>query len=71
MGKVEAVRGLLELAREMGYEIREEWLAGTGCSVCELRGKPVLFVDAACSAQELYEQLHQILCHPEGIANSK
>lgn len=63
MSAVDSVRDLVDLARKLGYEIREEWLGGAGCSLCELRGKPVVFIDAACSAQEQAEQLREALRH--------
>lgn len=70
MGAVDAVRDLIDMARRMGYEIREEWLGGAGCSVCELRGKAVVFIDSACSAQEQWEQLRAVLPGREDPAPS-
>jgi len=70
MGAVDAVRDLVDMARRMGYEIREEWLGGSGCSICELRGKTVVFIDAACSPQEQWEQLREVLGRREDPARS-
>lgn len=65
MNAVDAVRELVESAKRMGYEVREEWLGGAGCAVCQLRGKSVVFVDAACSVQEQWEQLREVLGLPD------
>lgn len=70
MSAVNSFRDLVELAKKLGYEIREEWLGGAGCSVCELRGKPFVFIDAACSAQEQAEQLREALRHRPDSAPS-
>jgi hypothetical protein len=37
---------LLDLAEQIGIEVRQVYLGGEGGSLCRLRGKWVLFVDA-------------------------
>jgi hypothetical protein len=45
MRTLELLDYLIELARRLGFEIREEWLDGVGEGACEIRGQRVLFVD--------------------------
>ena len=47
MHTVEILGHCLDLARRMGYEIRQEWLAGNGGGGCIFRGRKILFLDLA------------------------
>ncbi|RMG01615.1 MAG: hypothetical protein D6741_04995 [Planctomycetota bacterium] len=60
MHSVERIRFLLDAAKEQGWVVREEWLSGAGCSVCELRGARVLFVDLSLPTSEVLSQLEEI-----------
>ena len=46
------LNALLDLAEEMGIEVRRDFLGGEGGGLCRLKGKWVLFVDTAGSAAE-------------------
>lgn len=64
MSAAEVLKNLEELKRrvhEMGWEIREEWLNGKGCAVCELRGTKVLFVDISVEPWERWRQLSELV----------
>jgi len=58
MHTVELLDRAIERARQLGYEIRHEWLGGKGGGDCELAGRKILFVDLACPPEE---QLAQVL----------
>ncbi|GAB6165670.1 hypothetical protein JCM19992_16700 [Thermostilla marina] len=60
MHSVERIRFLLDSAKEQGWVVREEWLSGAGCSVCELRGAKVLFVDLSLPTSEVLAQLEEM-----------
>ena len=47
---------LLNLARELGIEIRSESLGGEGGGMCILRGRRVLFVDTSADVETRYEK---------------
>ena len=57
MRTLELLDYLVDLARRLGYEIREEWLEGTGGGACELKGKRIMFVDQSLPPSERVEQL--------------
>ena len=58
MYKAECLEVALRVAKQAGYEIRHEWLGGSGGGGCELKGKRLLFVDLALGPDE---QLDQVL----------
>jgi len=45
MRTLELLDYFTDLARRVGFEVREEWLDGTGAGACEIRGQRILFVD--------------------------
>jgi len=47
---------LLNLARELGIDIRSESLGGEGGGMCVLRGRRVLFVDTSADLETRYEK---------------
>ena len=55
---VEQLEQCLDLARQVGYGIRHEWLDGSGGGACEIGGKKWIFVDLA---QTPAEQLDQVV----------
>ena len=57
MRTLELLDYLVDLARRLGYEIREEWLEGTGGGACVLKGKRIMFVDQSLPPSERVEQL--------------
>jgi hypothetical protein len=51
----------LDLAQQLGYRIREEWLGGSGGGQCEFAGCRWIFVDLALNAAEQLEQVAEAL----------
>jgi len=47
----------VEVARRLGYVIRQEWLGGVGGGACELKGRRLLFLDLALDPREQLEQV--------------
>jgi hypothetical protein len=78
MRTLELLDYLIDLARRIGFEIREEWLDGMGAGACEIRGQRILFVDQSIPpvdrllqvAHSLQgrEELEQIYILPEARA---
>lgn len=54
-----------ELQR-LGCGIREDWLGGKECVVCEVRGKRVVFIDLASSPSEVAGALQRVLTEISG-----
>lgn len=42
----------METARRLGFQVRMEWLGGSGGGGCEIRGQRWIFIDLACNAEE-------------------
>jgi hypothetical protein len=61
MRTLELLDYVTELARRLGYEIREEWLDGAGGGACEIRGQHILFVDLSLSPQDRLWRLASVL----------
>ena len=57
---------LLELAEQLGYQIRRADLGGEGGGACRLRGQEILFVDTAADLEHRIEATAVALsAHPE------
>ena len=67
MRTVELLEQSLEVAHELGYRVRHEWLGGGGGGACEYGGRKWLFVDLALSADEQLEQVCRTLRSDAGI----
>ena len=52
MHTVEMLEQAVEVARQLGFEIRQDWLGGEGSGHCILRGRRLLLLDLAQSPQE-------------------
>ena len=63
MHTVEILGYCLDLARRMGYEIRQEWLAGNGGGGCIFRGRKILFLDLALAPAEQLDRVLDTLRH--------
>ncbi len=61
MHTVELFERLVDVARQLGYEIRHEYLGGVGGGRCEVAGRKWIFVDLAVSAAEQLDQLVEAL----------
>lgn len=58
MHTVELLQQAVELARQAGYTIRQEWLGGSNGGACTVKGRKHLFLDLA---QGPLEQLDQVI----------
>ncbi len=66
MDKQALLDRLLDLAEELGYAVRHEFLGGDGGGLARLRGCWALFVDKSLSVNEQCEQAAEALAsHPE------
>jgi hypothetical protein len=52
MHTVELLEEAVAAARRLGYEVRQDWLAGDGGGHCLVRGRKWLLLDLAQSADE-------------------
>lgn len=52
---------LLDLAGKLGFQVRQEFLAGEGGGLCRLKGKWVLFIDTALPIRDRCEQAARAL----------
>lgn len=50
------LEALLELAEQLGIEVRAESMGGNGGGICRLRGRRVLFVDTAADLATRYDR---------------
>ena len=71
MHTVEILEEILRLAGQAGYQVRHEWLGGSGGGVCELLGRKCLFVDLALHpAEQLDRVLHGLRGDPAMLSLS-
>ena len=68
MRTLELLDYMTELARRIGYDVREEWLDGVGGGACELKGRRVLFVDQSLPPSERVEQVARALKGRDDLA---
>jgi hypothetical protein len=68
MRTLELLDYLIELARRLGFEIREEWLDGTGGGACVIKGQRILFVDQSLSPADRVDQIARSLRGSEELA---
>lgn len=52
----EKLEAIVNLAAQMGIEIRREPLGGEGGGLCKLRGRQVLFIDTLADTTTRYER---------------
>jgi hypothetical protein len=71
MHTVEMRERMIQLAEELGYSVRQEWLGGTGGGLCEFGGRRHIFVDLALSAAEQLEQLASALADDPAVHTLK
>ena len=58
----------LNLAEQMGYAVRQEWIDGNGGGGCELLGRKLLFIDLALPPGEQLEIVLGVLRRAPGVA---
>jgi hypothetical protein len=69
MHTVELLEEALRAAEQLGYQIRQEWLGGSGGGDCEIKGRRWLFLDLALSPADQFELVLQALRrHPEAAS---
>lgn len=61
MHTVELLDQASELARQMGFEVRREWLGGATGGRCEFGGRKWIFLDLSLSQIEQLDQLRTAL----------
>ena len=71
MHSVEMIEYTIDLAKRLGYEIRQDWLGGATGGCCELRGTKWLFLDLSLSAEERLAQLADALVQDPRIAEEE
>ena len=65
---VEQLEVLLELAKDMGYEVRYESLGGIGGGACEYAGRKCLFVDLSLGILEQLDFVSRALGNDPQVA---
>ena len=69
MHTVELLEEAVSLAGRAGYQIRQEWLGGSGGGACQIRGQKTIFLDVALGPAEQLEQvLDAVRGDPEALA---
>lgn len=61
MHTVELLEAALNLAEQLGYHIRHEYLGGTGGGRCEFGGRRWIFIDLAMTVPEQLEIVADVL----------
>ena len=69
MHVVDALEDSLRLAKQVGYRVRQEWLAGNGGGGCEIRGQKCLFIDLSLGPDEQLDQVLDALKHDPALEN--
>ena len=67
MHTVHLLEQALEVASQLGYQIRHEWLGGNGGGACEFLGKKWIFVDLSLNAIEQLDQVESALREDPGL----
>jgi hypothetical protein len=57
MDSVELLEEALNAAREIGFDIREEWFGGSGGGACAVRGRKILFLDLNLGPRQRLDQV--------------
>ena len=65
---IEQLELLLDLAKDMGYEVRHEVLGGSGGGACTFAGRKCLFVDLSLTAMDQLDQVSRALCNDPQLA---
>ena len=61
MHTVELLQEAIALAQRVGYQMRQEWLGGSGGGGCEIKGKKWIFLDLALGPADQLEQVLETL----------
>ncbi len=52
MSQLKQYEQFLEVAQQLGYQVRYDYFGGTGGGVCQYGGKKWLFIDLALTVQD-------------------
>jgi hypothetical protein len=58
----------LNLAEQLGYAVRQEWIDGNGGGGCVLRGRKLLFIDLAAAHGDQLDIVLRVLRGEPGVA---
>ncbi len=61
MHTVELLDQVINLAKQLGYAVRQDFFAGCGGGGCELKGRKFLFLDLDLTPEEQLEQVAAVL----------
>ena len=67
MHTIELMEGAMDLAHNLGYGIRQEWMGGCGGGACEIAGKRWIFVDLSLPVSEQLDQLVEALRSDQAV----
>jgi hypothetical protein len=68
MHTVELLQEAMDVARRLGYEVRQDWLGGDGGGHCIVRGRKWLLLDVAQTAEEQLDVVAEALRGESGAA---
>jgi hypothetical protein len=61
MHTVEMLQHAIQVARELGYRIHQDWLGGEGSGHCLVRGRKLLLLDLAQPPDEQFAAVRDAL----------
>jgi hypothetical protein len=67
MHTIELLEQACEVAEQLGYKTRHEWLGGSGGGACEFAGQKWIFIDLALTTFEQLKQVAEALRHDPAI----
>jgi hypothetical protein len=70
MHTVELLQEAMEVARRLGYEVRQDWLGGDGGGHCIVRGRKWLLLDVAQTVEEQLDVVAEALRGEAGAARA-
>ena len=68
MSTVQQLDVLIDLAKDMGYEVRHEVLGGAGGGACEFAGRKCLFVDLSLGVIDQLDYVSRALANDPQVA---
>ena len=71
MTTVELLQDAIRSAHRLGYQVRHEWLGGSGGGGCEIKGQKWLFVDLALTPIDQLEQVLETLRREQAVPPSR
>ena len=68
MHTVELLEEAIALAEKVGYQVRQEWLGGSGGGRCEVKGRKWLFLDLAVGPRDQLDLVIEALRLEPGVS---